>query len=100
MALNSDAITKFVTSHSSLSECFHRPGLLDFLPAFFACPPRVVVPEIEHRLTEMFNDIRAVEMNVFHQCPAIFAVENDVLFFSWRAATLHHHAQCIRRPLG
>ena len=47
----------------------------------------------------MLNDIRAIEVDVFHQCAAIFAVENDVFFFSGRAASLDHHADCIRRTL-
>ena len=38
--------------------------------------------------------------NVFHQCAAIFAIENHVLLFSRRATTLHHDADRVRRPLG
>src|SRR5206468_7707793 len=47
----------------------------------------------------MLDDILAIEMNVFYQCPAIFAVENDVFFFTGWAAPLDHHPDCVRRPL-
>jgi len=81
------------------SEWLHRSGLLDLFTALFARPPRVVLPEVEHRLAEVLHDVGAVEVNVFHQCPAIFAVENNVFLLARRAATLDHHAERIRRPL-
>ena len=77
----------------------HRSGLLDLFTALFARPARVVVPEVEHRLAEVLHDVGAVEVNVFHQCPAIFAVENDVFPFARRTATLDHHAERVWRPL-
>jgi hypothetical protein len=73
--------------------------LLDFFTALFARSPRVVIPEIEHRLAEMLDDVSAVEVNVFHQRAAIFAVKNDMLLFSGRTAALDHHANSVWRPL-
>jgi hypothetical protein len=40
----------------------------------------------------MFHDIGAIEVNVFHQRPAFFAVENDMFVLAWRASPLDHHA--------
>ena len=77
----------------------HRLWLLNFRSAFLASAACIVIPEIEHRLAEMFDDVRAVEMDVFYQCPAIFAVENDVFFFSRRTAPLDNHTDRVRRPL-
>ena len=70
-----------------------------FLPHFLQVQRRIVIPEIEHRLTEMLNDVCAVEMDVFHQCAAILAVKNNVLFFSRRPAPFDHDTNRIRRPL-
>jgi len=47
----------------------------------------------------MLDDVRAVKMDVFDQCSAIFAVENDVFFFSRRTAPLDNHTDRVRRPL-
>src|SRR6266704_4528152 len=47
----------------------------------------------------MLDDVRAVKMDVFNQCPAISAVENDVFFFSKRTAPLDNHTDRVRRPL-
>jgi hypothetical protein len=41
-------------------------GLFHLGAALFAGAPRIVVPEIEHGLAEMLDDIAAVKMNVFH----------------------------------
>src|SRR5438132_5041264 len=78
---------------------FHRLRLFDFLAALLAGTARVIVPEIEHRLAEMLNDVRAIKMDVFHQCPAIFAIENDVFFFSGWPPPLDDHTDRARRPL-
>ena len=43
------------------------------------------------------DDVAAIEVDVFHQRPAIFAVENDVLVFARRATAFDHHAERIRR---
>ena len=77
---------------------FVGPGCSNFRAAVLAGPPRVVVPEIEHRLAEMLDDVAAIEVDVFHERPAIFAVENDVFMFSRRAAALDHHAERVGRP--
>src|SRR5580704_7922878 len=76
---------------------FHRLWFFDLLTAFLAGATGIVIPEIEHRLTEMLNNVCAVEMDVFHQCSAILAVKNDVLFFSWRPATFDHNTNRVRR---
>ena len=41
-------------------------GLRDLVPALLARAPRIVVPEIEHRLAEMLHDVAAIEVDVFH----------------------------------
>ena len=69
-------------------ERLRRPWLLDFLTAVLAGPPRVVVPEVEHRLAEVLDDVPAIEVDVFHERFAIFAIENDVFGFSGRASAL------------
>src|SRR5262249_47265105 len=51
------------------------------------------------RLAEMLNNVRAIKMDVFYECTAIFAVENYVFFFSRRAASLDHDTNRVRRPL-
>jgi hypothetical protein len=78
---------------------FHRLRLLDLFAALLAGPAHIIVPEIEHRFTEMLDDVLAVEMDVFYQCSAIFAVEDYVLFFSRRAAALDYDADCVWRAL-
>src|SRR6266566_8538346 len=78
---------------------FHRLRLFHLFAAFLACPARSIVTEIEHCLTEMLDDIRAVEVDVFHQCSAVFAIKNDVLFLSGRAAPLDHDSDRVGRAL-
>jgi len=45
---------------------FHWRRFLDFLAALLAGTARIVIPEIDHRLTEMLDDVCAVEMDVLH----------------------------------
>ena len=45
----------------------HRLGLFDPFAAFLAGTARIIIPEIDHRLAEVLNDICTVEMDVFHQ---------------------------------
>ena len=61
---------------------------------------RVVVPEVEHRLTEVLNNVAAVEINVFHQRPTILAVENDVFPFSGGRRLDHDTRACPADGLG
>src|SRR6266567_6038856 len=75
----------------------YRFRLRNFRAALFARPPRIVVPEVEHCLAEVLNDVAAIEINVFHQRPAIIAIKNDVFSFARRAATLDYHAKRVRR---
>src|SRR5438132_9355045 len=44
----------------------------------------------------MFDDVGAVEIDVFDQRAAIFTIENDVLVFSRRATSLDHNADRVR----
>jgi len=68
----------------------------DLVAALFASPPLIVIPKIEHCLTEMLNDIGTIKIDVFDQRSAIVAVENDVFMLARRAATLHHYAERVR----
>src|SRR4029077_2584213 len=92
MASDTDALQRTL-------QRFHWLRLFDFLAALLAGTARVIIPEIEHRLAEMLNNVRAIKMDVFHQCSAIFAVENDVFFFPGRTAPLNNHTDRVRRPL-
>ena len=47
----------------------------------------------------MLDDVCAVEVNIFYQRAAIFAVKNDVLLLTGWATTLDHHADGVWRPL-
>src|SRR5207244_12883128 len=47
-------------------ERFYWFGLRDFLAAPFTGAPSIIVPKIEHRLTEVFNNVAAVEIDVLH----------------------------------
>ena len=49
-----------------LLQRFHRLRFFDLRAALIAGTPLIVIPEIEHGLAEVLNDICAVEMNVFH----------------------------------
>jgi hypothetical protein len=77
---------------------FYRFRLRHFRAALLAGPPGVVVPEIEHGFAEMFNDVGAIEINVFDQCAAIVAIENHVFVLTRRAATFDHNADRVRWP--
>ena len=68
------------------------------MAALFAGAPRVVGPEIPHRLAEVFDDVTAVKVNVFHQSTAFFAVKDYMLLFSGWPPPLDHNADRIRRP--
>ena len=47
----------------------------------------------------MVDDVFAIEVDVLHQRSTIFAVEDDVLFFTRRAAALNNYPDCVRRAL-
>ena len=47
----------------------------------------------------MIDDVFAIEVDVFHQCATILAVENDVLLFARRAAPFHYQPDRVRRAL-
>jgi hypothetical protein len=75
-------------------------GFFHFLTALFAGPARIIAPEFEHCLAKMVDDVFAIEVDVFHQCSTIFAVEDDVLLFTRRPAPLHNQANGVWRSLG
>ena len=92
----SDAALAFHRNALQSFEWFHWLRLRNLRAAFLAGTTRVVVPEIEHGLAEMFDDVGAVEIDVFDQRAAIFTIENDVLVFSRRATSLDHNADRVR----
>ena len=67
------------------------------MAALFAGTPLIVVPEIEHRLAEMIDDIGAVEIDVFHERAAAIAVKNDMLVFARGPAAFDNDADGIGR---
>jgi hypothetical protein len=71
-----------------------------FLTALLAGPARIVAPEFEHCLAKMVDDVFAIEVDVFHQCPTIFTVENDMLLFTRRTASLYNQTDRVWRALG
>ena len=79
------------------SERLDRLGLGDFVAAVLASAALIVIPEIEHGLAEMVHDIGAIEIDVFHDGAAVFAVKDDVLVFAGRAAALHDDADGVGR---
>ena len=95
--LSEESYSSLITGHSSLLKWLGWLRLGNFVSALFACSPLIVVPKVEHGLAEMLHNITAIEINVFDQCPAIVAIENNVLMLSRRAATLDHDAQRVRR---
>jgi hypothetical protein len=74
------------------SKRLHRFGFRDLRPALFAGPALFVVPEVEHRLAESAHDIRTIEVDIFHERAAVFALEDHVLVLTRRAPPLDHHA--------
>ena len=70
------------------------------MPALLAGAPGVVVPKVEHGLAKVLNDISAIKIDVFHQGPAIVAVEYDVFVFAWWTATFDDNADRVRRADG
>lgn len=66
------------------------------MTAIFASPARVVSPKITHRLTEVLNDVAAVEMDVFNQGAAVVTIKYDVLFFAGRPSSFHYDPNGVR----
>ena len=48
----------------------------------------------------MLDDVSAIELDVFHERLAIWAVEDDMLFLAGRTAALDHYAQSVGWPHG
>src|SRR5438094_9585912 len=92
----SDAALAFHRNALQSFEWFHRLRLRDLRAAFLAGTTRVVVPEIEHGLAEMLDDVGAVEIDVFDQPPPSFTVENDVPVLSRPARARKHNADPAR----
>src|SRR5438045_6622605 len=77
------------------SEWLDWLGLGDFRAAVFAGAPGIVVPEIEHGLAEVIDDIGAVEIDVFNKSAAILAIKNDVFVLARRPAAFDHDSDRI-----
>ena len=77
----------------------YRLRFFHFLTALLAGPARIIAPEFEHCLAKMVDDVFAIEVNVLHQRSTIFAVENDVLFFTRQTAALYDQSDRVRRAL-
>ena len=67
------------------------------MPAILAGSPLVVVPEIEHGLAEMLDDIAAIEIDVFDKRAAVVAVKNYVLVLAGRPASFDDDAHGVGR---
>jgi hypothetical protein len=78
---------------------FYGLRFFHFFTALFAGTARVVIPEFEHRLAEVIDDVFAIEVDVFHHCSTIFAVEDDVFFFTRGPAPLYNNSNRIGRTL-
>jgi hypothetical protein len=88
------------TPYSNALQRLYRLRFFHFLTALLAGPARIIAPEFEHCLAKMVDDVFAIEVDVFHQCSTIFAVEDDVFFFARRPAPLHNQANGVWRSLG
>jgi hypothetical protein len=84
---------------SAILQPLYRLRFFNFLTALFARAARIVVPEFEHCLAEVVDDVFAIEVDVFHQRATIFAVEDDVLFFARWAAAFCDESDRVRRAL-
>src|SRR5580765_4808431 len=78
----------------------YRLRFFHFFTTLPAGPARIVSPEFEHCLAKMVDDVFAIEVDVFHQCSTIFAVENYVLLFTPRTAPLYNQSNRVGRAVG
>jgi hypothetical protein len=76
-------------------ELLYRLRLRHLGSALFARAALIVIPEIEHRLTEVLDNVAAIEINVFYEGATILAVENNVFMFSRRTAALDDNANRV-----
>jgi hypothetical protein len=74
-----------------------RFGLRDLRPALLARSPRVVVPKVEHGLTEMLDDVAAIEIDVFNERATVVAIENHMFMLARGTTTLDYHAERVGR---
>src|SRR6266576_3394330 len=74
-----------------------RFGLRDLRPALLARSPRVVVPKVEHGLTEMLDDVAAIEIDVFNERAAVVAIENHMFMLARWTTPLDYHAERVGR---
>jgi hypothetical protein len=74
-----------------------RFGLWYLRPALLARSPRVVVPKVEHGLTEMLDDVAAIEIDVFNERATVVAIENHMFMLARRTAPLDYHAERVGR---
>src|SRR5882757_2156420 len=78
----------------------YRLRFFHFFTALLAGPTRIIAPEFEHCLAKMVDDVFAIEVDVFDQCPTIFTVKNDMLLFTRRTASLYNQTNRVWRALG
>jgi hypothetical protein len=74
-----------------------RFGLRDLRPALFARSPRVVIPKVEHGLTEMLDDVATVEIDIFNERATLVAIENHMFMLARWTTPLDYHAQRVGR---
>ena len=84
----------------SFSERLDWFGLRDSASALFASTACIVFPEVEHGFAEMFDNVGAVEIDVFDQRAAIVAIKDHMLVLARWTAPLNDHADRLRRPDG
>src|SRR6266404_6647414 len=94
----SDAALAFHRNALQSFEWFHRLRLRDLRAAFLAGAAGVVVPEIEHGLAEMLDDVGAIKIDVFDQRPAVFAIKDHMFMFSRGTTPLDYDTDRVRRP--
>jgi hypothetical protein len=70
------------------------------MAALWASAPRVVVPEFEHSLAEMLDDVPAIEINILDERATVIAVKNNMLMFARRPPPFHDHSERVRRAHG
>jgi hypothetical protein len=80
------------------SERLRGARLRNLVPAVLAGPALIVIPEIEHGLTEMLDDVGTIEIDVFHEGATFVAIEYDVFVFAGWPTAFDDDAQRVGRP--
>src|SRR4051812_42389390 len=85
------------TGPATMLKRLHWLGLWHLRAAVFATASHIIIPEVEHCLAEMLHDVAAIEIDIFDQRFAIWAVEDDVLALAGWSTTLDDDADRVRR---